>query len=289
MGTGLPLVKSILNGISSQISIDSKVNNGTMVIITFIREMVKESEKRKIIDQIELEIPDVQRNFQLQPDTYDREKKTVLVVEDDIRLLYFMQNIMVKDFNFFYARDGQEALRKLKVIPKPDTIVSDILMEIMSGYEFFIQLKKKEEMQDIPFIFLSAKTDIAEKLKGLKHGAVDYIDKPFDIEILIAKIKALIRDHEIYKQKAEEYTVDRITRFLKTRENTHINYSLLYSMYQLTNREREVIHHILNCMNNREIAEALFVSLDTVYKHVQNIKEKCKINDKLKLFKLFCY
>ena len=165
IGAGLPIVKNILNEINAQITIESKLQKGTTVMIKFKKEVIKENTKDLIIEQVKLSKPVNKRSITLDQEDYDNNKKTVLVVEDNIELLTFMQNHMNSSFNFYYARDGQEALRKLKIMPKPDVIVADIMMDIMDGYEFYQKLQEIEEMQDIPFIFLTAKTAIEDKIK----------------------------------------------------------------------------------------------------------------------------
>ncbi|MBN2531273.1 MAG: response regulator [Spirochaetales bacterium] len=64
---------------------------------------------------------------------------------------------MISEYNIYYAVNGQEALDKLLSIPKPDIIISDIMMEIMDGHEFFNKIGEKEGYNDIPFIFLSSR------------------------------------------------------------------------------------------------------------------------------------
>ena len=86
------------------------------------------------------------------------------------------------DYNIFYAFNGKEALEKIKNMPKPDIIISDIMMDVMDGYEFYTELLKDFNFKSVPFIFLTAKTGIDDRLSGLRKGAVDFITKPFNID-----------------------------------------------------------------------------------------------------------
>ena len=99
-----------------------------------------------------------------------------------------MHAILKDTYNVFLATNGQEALDKLPHIPtRPDIIVSDVMMDVMDGYQLYEELSKTEQYRDIPLIFLTARTSLDEKLKGLSSGAIDYIYKPFSMPELAAK------------------------------------------------------------------------------------------------------
>ena len=115
-------------------------------------------------------------------------KKTILVVEDEVMLL---QNIVsILEFNGFNAlkasnvADGYvEASTKI-----PDLILSDVMMEKVDGFELLRLVKENEATKNIPFIFLSALADVADKKKGISAGATTYLTKPFSVKELIKVI-----------------------------------------------------------------------------------------------------
>jgi DNA-binding response OmpR family regulator len=88
---------------------------------------------------------------------------------------------------------GREALVKIKNIPRPDMIISDIMMDDMDGYELYDRLLEDDDYQAIPLIFMTALTSLTDKLKGLEKGAIDYIYKPFHFEELRRKIHSIIK------------------------------------------------------------------------------------------------
>jgi DNA-binding NarL/FixJ family response regulator len=178
-------------------------------------------------------------------------------------------------------------LGKLEIIPKPDVIISDIMMDIMDGYEFLCQLREKSDMQDIPFIFFTSKATEEDTLKGLRLGAVDYIEKPFSLQILKEKIRSLIRDHDIYSEKEVERIGKRLLKTIRLKESTQINFELLYTKYNLSKREREILQYIIKGMESKDIAGKLFISYDTVKRHIQNLKEKCNVKNLVQLINLF--
>ncbi len=120
------------------------------------------------------------------------EKKTILVVEDELLLL---QNIVsILEFNGFNALKASNALDGYAVASSniPHLIISDVMMEKVDGFELLRLIKENEATKNIPFIFLSALADVADKSKGISAGATDYLTKPFSGKELIRIIKEYI-------------------------------------------------------------------------------------------------
>ncbi|MBN2440681.1 MAG: response regulator [Spirochaetales bacterium] len=285
VGVGLPIVKSIIKEIAGKIAIESEEKKGTVVTITFNKANIPESMREEIIHKTNLSKPLVHKTIHFKPEEYNEKKITVLVVENHKELLVYMQHQM-DDFNFYFALDGREALHKLTTMPKPDIIISDIMMPHVDGYEFFEKLKSIKEFREIPFIFLTAKTAPDEKIKGLRSGAIDFIEKPFSIEFLKEKIKTLIRNRDLYNSKNVASLQNKITEILKAPEKSEYNYSLAVSS-NFTAREREIIALLMKGMENREIADHLCISTETVKKHLQSMKEKCNVDNKIQLVNYF--
>ena len=84
-----------------------------------------------------------------------------------------------------------------------DLIISDIMMGVMDGYQFLQELQKIEGGSEIPFIFLTARTGTEEEIKGLSSGAIDYIQKPFSIAVLKARINSLLEFHQLKRNAFE--------------------------------------------------------------------------------------
>ena len=114
--------------------------------------------------------------------------------------------LMGKGYNIQVARDGNQLFKGIQKI-KPDLILLDISMPEMDGYEVCELLKKNDATKDIPVIFLTARTEKEDIVKGLKNGGVDYITKPFHTEELLARVNThlelkIARD-TILQQKEE--------------------------------------------------------------------------------------
>ncbi len=116
----------------------------------------------------------------------------LLIVDDEDNIRHLLRVAFEDEFEVEVAVDGVEAFEKaLKW--SPDLIVSDIMMPKLDGYGLYRKLKARPETSSIPFVFLSAKKDVEEKVVGLEMGADDYITKPFSIKELKAKIKSILR------------------------------------------------------------------------------------------------
>ena len=118
-------------------------------------------------------------------------KPVVLVVDDSSDFRSFMKDSLSLYFTVKLATNGQEAL-KILVDLRPDLIVSDLMMPVMDGNELCRRLKSDKRTADIPFILLTAKQSVENKVEGLTIGADDYVTKPFNMEVLILRMRKLI-------------------------------------------------------------------------------------------------
>ncbi len=124
------------------------------------------------------------------------EKKHILVVEDDPNVANLIRVVLSKkEMQVSIASNGLEALSFLKS-QYSDIIISDIMMPKMDGYALREALLKEEDLRTIPFIFLSAKDQTKDIVKGMEYDVETYIPKPFDPEILVAKVSAILRKYD---------------------------------------------------------------------------------------------
>ena len=123
----------------------------------------------------------VQRAFNAKP--------TVLVVDDIPENLSLLGAMLKDDYTVKVANNGEKALRIARSAAPPDLILLDIMMPGMDGYAVCWQLKADAATRDIPVIFLTARTDMADEKHGLELGAVDYITKPISPPIVMARVK----------------------------------------------------------------------------------------------------
>ncbi len=122
------------------------------------------------------------------------QKSTILVVDDNDDILLNLRMLLeFSDFTVISARNGKEALETLHSLQNlPDVIISDIMMPEMNGYELFKAISSEPEFNQIPFVFLSAKTSPDDIRLGKILGADDYLTKPFNQDDLIAIVQGKI-------------------------------------------------------------------------------------------------
>ena len=117
----------------------------------------------------------------------------VLVVEDEAALATMLRyNLEKQGFRVDEAGDGQEALTRISEAP-PDLVLLDWMLPMMSGIEVCRQIRRRPETRDLPVIMVTARTDDQDAVRGLNTGADDYITKPFNMEALLARMRALLR------------------------------------------------------------------------------------------------
>ncbi|MFL6350924.1 MAG: SpoIIE family protein phosphatase [Bryobacteraceae bacterium] len=116
------------------------------------------------------------------------QKKTVLVVDDAPSNIQIVSSILKDTYKVRVATNGAKALELMKVAPRPDLILLDVVMPDMDGYEVCSRLKMDREMRDVPVIFLTGQREIEDETRGFDVGAVDYIHKPFSAPVVKARV-----------------------------------------------------------------------------------------------------
>jgi putative two-component system response regulator len=117
------------------------------------------------------------------------EKATILLVEDSPEDINLMSNLLKNLYDVKIAVSGEMAMKIAFSDAPPDLILLDIMMSNMDGYEVCWRLKHDHKTLHIPVIFITGKTDEEDEKKGLELGAVDFILKPINPEIILARVK----------------------------------------------------------------------------------------------------
>jgi two-component system, OmpR family, phosphate regulon response regulator PhoB len=120
-------------------------------------------------------------------------RPTILVVEDEVPLLTLLRyNLEKQGFRVEEAADGQEALVRIAE-DRPDLVLLDWMLPALSGIEVCRQLRRRPATRDLPIIMVTARTEDQDAVRALDTGADDYISKPFAMDALLARIRALLR------------------------------------------------------------------------------------------------
>lgn len=140
----------------------------------------------------------------------DRNRAKILVIDDTKTNIEVLEGILSNDYDVFVALNGKKALTLVEKV-KPDLILLDVMMPEMDGYETLRQMNSLKLVEDTPVIFLTAKADAKSEQTGLDLGAVDYIIKPFNPDLVRLRIKNQLefkhqRDHlhELVDEKTQD-------------------------------------------------------------------------------------
>ncbi|MGI6258957.1 MAG: response regulator transcription factor [Anaerolineaceae bacterium] len=212
-------------------------------------------------------------------------KQKIMIVDDaaelrDVLRLY-LENA---GYEVLEAVDGLQALEALKS-NSIDLMILDIMMPNMDGFELLSQLDKQEEKRQFPIIFLSARTQVHDKIRGLTLGADDYIEKPYDPSEVIARVMAVLRRTQQQKEeKPRQIRVGDLTWDVQNRQ-IYQNSELL----ELRAKEYQLItlfmKHPGRVYTKQEIYEYLWQEPylnddNTIMVHISNLREKIKDNPK---------
>jgi PAS domain S-box-containing protein len=134
--------------------------------------------------------------------------KTILVIEDDQNIRESITDLLeTSNFNVISAPNGKEGLQ-LAIEKIPDLILCDIMMPLMDGYEVIQAVRKEKSLKDVPFIFLSAKSQKTDMRKGMDLGADDYLTKPFRAQELFDAVETRIWKNEVGQQELRDTKVE---------------------------------------------------------------------------------
>lgn len=127
------------------------------------------------------------------------EKKSILVIDDDITIRKLISHhLNLNNYKVLLASNTDEGFDQL-FNNKIDLVLCDVTMDKMDGFTFCQIVRENKNFRSIPFVFVTAKNTLEDKSRALEVGGDDFITKPFNIDELILKVKALIRRSEIYR------------------------------------------------------------------------------------------
>jgi DNA-binding NarL/FixJ family response regulator len=209
--------------------------------------------------------------------------KRILIVDDDMTLrMALIRYLEKRGYIVQDAGSGIEAMEAFEKDP-PDLVVSDVMMPGMDGFEFCRRLRSTRSGQLVPFIFLSSKREVDDRVQGHSIGADDYLIKPFEPRELLAKIEAqLERSRRIHTE---------IVRLLQKTEAavaveaeaSPAKSSPTPNPLPLTPAEEKVFWEVIQGYTNKQIGDHLFVSPRTVQTHLSNILSKLQLENRSQL------
>jgi len=145
------------------------------------------------------------------------EKNTILIVDDTPDNLSVLSGLLKDLYKTKIAINGQKALKIVFSDKPPDLILLDIMMPEMDGYEVCRKIKKNQKTKDIPVIFITAKTEPQDIVKGFEVGSIDYITKPFNAHELFARVSTHLKLFKM--QRKNQQLIDTLNEDLNNAAN----------------------------------------------------------------------
>ena len=265
-GIGLSLTKDLVTLHGGTISVESEVNHGTEFIVRIPIERSYYDEEQiddEVISlrQTAIDYEDTPEDVIAEVQELATKANSILLVEDNEELLNLMTKLLGREYNVFTAENGKEGIIVLEN-EDVDLIVSDIMMPEMDGIEFCKYVKGHLEISHIPVILLTAKNKEEDRAEAYEIGADAFISKPFNLTVLHARIRNLLK----YKARMAHDFKNQIVFEVKD-----LNYTSL---------DEDFIQRAINCVNNHledpnfdqaQFADEMLTSKSTLYKKLKSL------------------
>ena len=148
------------------------------------------------------------------------ERPTILIVDDIADNLMLLSNLFKDEYRVRIAQTGEKALAICQSNKPPDLVLLDIMMPDMDGFEVAVHMREHPTSETIPVIFVTGMTGDEARLKGLELGAVDFVTKPVDPDMLKPRVRNFMRYVELHKQLQAEY--DAMLELERLREHVEL-------------------------------------------------------------------
>ncbi|MGB3508689.1 MAG: response regulator transcription factor [Microcoleaceae cyanobacterium] len=198
------------------------------------------------------------------------DQKRLMLVDDDPNLILLVKDYLeFRGYKVMTAENGRQALELLEQ-EIPDLIICDVMMPEMDGYTLVQHIRENQATEWVPVLFLSAKGQSQDRVKGLNTGADVYIVKPFEPEELVAQVESSLKQaSRLIKHQNSDITSG---PKIKVRRNV-----------ELTPTELKVVQLVAQGMANRDIAKIMEVSQRTIESHVSNMLGKTGLHNRTEL------
>lgn len=214
MGVGLKIVKHIVEMHHGRVNVESEPGKGTSFAVYLPEgkshfeeddctwdETPDADDKEKGRENISdlMLLPEAEETSQKTEEERTAARQTVLIIEDNTDMRRYLRDLMKKYYRVLEAENGEEGV-KVAVEQVPDLVLSDVMMPVMDGFTCCAELRKRKETAHIPILLLTAKAEDKDSVEASYRGADDYVRKPFNPEVLLAKVAHLLDMRRRLKQ-----------------------------------------------------------------------------------------
>ncbi|MDN5217254.1 two-component regulator propeller domain-containing protein [Fulvivirgaceae bacterium BMA12] len=270
-GIGLALVKDLVDLHNGSVSVSSQKGISTKITLRFplgkshFNDGQLDFAPDEFVHRIHYNPPaQIEKASDIQKGSENKNIATLLLVEDNHDIRAYIKSIFQDNYLILEADNGKNGF-ELAVKEAPDAIVSDIMMPEMDGIDFCRQLKDTIDTSHIPVLFLTAKTSDQHKIEGISMGADDYLTKPFNAELLKAKVSRLIENRARLKEYySKNITLQPSNIDVTPEDETFLKNAMLAVEDNLSNEAFGV----------KELMDALCMSQPTLYRKIKMLTDE---------------
>lgn len=274
-GIGLALVKELTDLHKWNISVVSELGKGTIFTLRIPLSDHYLSEDEKVIgsevyaneETYQSEISEEEKSDELEKEIEEElaekqklinAKTSILIVEDSEDVRTYLTSLLKNEFQMNEAVDGEDGIKKAAEF-LPDLIISDVMMPAMDGFEFCKKIKTDWLTSHIPVILLTAKANVESKIAGLETGADDYLTKPFSSKELFARVKNLLEQRKILRERfSKEIKVEPASIAVNSIDNEFLEKAFAVAEKNLSNTE----------FNSEYFAKEMFLSRSQLHRKI---------------------
>lgn len=201
---------------------------------------------------------------------------TILVADDEPGIRLSVRDyLQLGGYSVLTAATGKAALEMIAIY-QPHLLVTDITMPEMDGFDLVRQVRQQPDFRLLPVIFLTARTDTQDRIRGYQAGVDVYLPKPFELDELGAIIRNLLDRMQILQ-------TERLRPQVRALETADQKAALSSQQLGLTQREQSVLALLLEGLSNAQIGELLHLSARTIEKYVSSLLQKTAVHNRAEL------
>ncbi|NJL23561.1 MAG: response regulator transcription factor [Leptolyngbyaceae cyanobacterium SM1_3_5] len=202
---------------------------------------------------------------------------TILVVDDDFGTRLAIQDFLeLSGYFVVAAADGRSGLEAVKQY-QPHLIVTDVTMPEMDGYEFVRQVRSQPAFRLLPVVFLTARTEVEDRIRGYQTGGDVYLAKPFELSELGAVARNLLDRSQVIQSELHRQLHSPIASAGETAP------LLPDVQHHFTDREQDVLLLLVQGLSNAQIGDRLHLSARTIEKYVSSLLRKTESHNRADL------
>ncbi|KGN92016.1 hypothetical protein HQ43_08200 [Porphyromonas canoris] len=209
-GIGLSFCKMMVEKMNGEISVQSEPGKGSTFTVSLpvksktpFKAIAVDETSHSLPAPSDIVIADHRESDPVESSELNSIQPMILIVEDNNDVSLYLKSMLREHYNLLFAQNGEEGL-ELAEKHIPDIVITDIMMPVMDGFEFCKKMKESMLLNHIPIIVLTAKASDPDRLKALNLGVEAYLHKPFSPEELRIRMRNILENRRLLKQKYKE-------------------------------------------------------------------------------------